>query len=354
MKKLFLLFLFFLFSCNEDENSVDEELNVPNSTITEDLNVSNPTITIDNMGFIDLGLSVLWGYSNLDARLPWQVGGFYAWGELSPRTDFQYENYDFFYDYNNDGKWNGYDRFADIGDCISGTQYDAATSRYGKLVHIPTLHEISEIYDKCIITYCEIEGVKGVRITGPNKNSIFIPATGYYKAGQYYYPYCEIGYPDYVYCRSGSLDSNFDNWDTFMSFDEDGRACGGDNAMLPSGMNIRPVYGQILNNGGSSSGNESGNYEKPDIGFYDFRATTSSLKIQYKIYNRNEAEVSSAKIYYGTSSNPTAYKIASVSGVLITANITGLKSGTTYYVKCVATGKGGIATTSTTKCITNY
>lgn len=344
MKKLLLLFLIFLFSCNEDGNPIDEELNV-----------SNPTITIDNMGFVDLGLSVLWGYSNLDARLPWQIGGFYAWGELSPRTDFQYENYDFFYDYNNDEKWNGYDRFVDIGDCISGSQYDAATSRYGKLVHIPTLYEISEIYDKCIIAYCEMEGVKGVRITGPNNNSIFIPATGYYRAGQYYYPYCEIRYPDYIYCRSGSLDSNLDNWDTFMSFDENGRiSCGGNNAMLPSGMNIRPVYGQILNNGDSSSGNESGNYEKPDIGFYDFTATKSSLKIQYKVYNHNEASVSSAKIYYGTTSNPTAYKIASVSGVLITANIAGLKSGTTYYVKCMATGKGGTTTTSTTKCITNY
>ena len=30
------------------------------------------------------------------------------------------------------------------------------------------------------------------------------------------------------------------------------------------------------------------------------------------------------------------------------------KAGTTYYVKCVATGKGGTTTTTTTKCITNY
>lgn len=344
MKKPLLLFFVFLFSCNENENFIDEELNV-----------SNPSITIDNMGFVDLGLSVLWGYSNLDARLPWQVGGFYAWGELSPRTDFQYENYKFFYDYNNDGKWNGYDSFVDIGDCISGTQYDAATYRYGKLVHIPTFDEISEIYKKCLFTYCNMEGVKGVRITGPNGNSIFIPATGYYKAGQYYHPYCEKELSDYVYCRSGSLD-NREGWDTFMCFDEDGISVSGDNAMIPSGMNIRPVYGQILNNGDNSPEDDEGStsYEKPDVGFYDFTATKSSLKVQYKIYNRAEADVSSAKIYYGTSNNPTSYKTASVSGTLITANISGLKSGTTYYVKCVATGKGGTTTTSVTKCITNF
>lgn len=102
-----------------------------------------------------------------------------------------------------------------------------------------------------------------------------------------------------------------------------------------------------------SSGGSS-YYEKPDVGFYDFTATKTSLRVQYKIYNKDEAQVSNAKIYYGTSNNPIYYKSASVNGTLITADISGLKSGTTYYVKCVATGKGGTTTTSITKCITNY
>lgn len=106
--------------------------------------------------------------------------------------------------------------------------------------------------------------------------------------------------------------------------------------------------GNNNNNGGSSS------YEKPDVGFYDFTATKSSLKVQYKIYNKEKAGVSNAKIYYGTTSNPSSYKSATVSGTIITANITGLKAGTTYYVKCVVTGKGGTTTTTVTKCVTNY
>lgn len=107
-------------------------------------------------------------------------------------------------------------------------------------------------------------------------------------------------------------------------------------------------------NTGSNNGGSSTKYEKPDIGFYDYTASTKSLKVQYRIYNKDEAKVSSAKIYYGTSSNPTASRIATVSGVLITANISGLKAGTTYYVKCVATGKGGTTATSTTRCMTLY
>ena len=109
-------------------------------------------------------------------------------------------------------------------------------------------------------------------------------------------------------------------------------------------------------NGGDTGGGSTGgstSYEKPDIAFDDFTAYQTKLKVVYKIYNKNEAKVTSAKVYYGTSSNPTKYVSASVAGVLITANISGLKKGTTYYVKCVATGKGGTTTTGTTKVITN-
>ena len=104
----------------------------------------------------------------------------------------------------------------------------------------------------------------------------------------------------------------------------------------------------------SDSGNGSSSYEKPDIAFDDFTAYQTKLKVVYKIYNKDKANVTSAKVYYGTSSNPTKSVSATVAGVLITANISGLNKGTTYYVKCVATGKGGTTTTETTKVITNY
>lgn len=110
-------------------------------------------------------------------------------------------------------------------------------------------------------------------------------------------------------------------------------------------------------NGGDTGGGSTGgstSYEKPDIGFSDFTAYQTKLKVVYKIYNKDKAKVTSAKVYYGTSSNPTKSVSATVSGVLITANISGLNKGTTYYVKCVATGKGGTTTTGTTKVITNY
>lgn len=113
-------------------------------------------------------------------------------------------------------------------------------------------------------------------------------------------------------------------------------------------------YTSINTDGDSDPDNGSTSYEKPDIAFNDFTAYQTKLKVVYKIYNKDKAKVTAAKVYYGTSSNPTKSVSATVSGVLITANISGLNKGTTYYVKCVATGKGGTTTTGTTKVITNY
>ncbi len=110
--------------------------------------------------------------------------------------------------------------------------------------------------------------------------------------------------------------------------------------------NFRPE-----DDGGGSSGGGSTSYEKTDVSFYDYDANYTSLKVTYKLWNSSEAKVSSAKIYYGTNSNPSTSKTATVSSALITATITGLKRGTTYYVKCVATGKGGTTTTETTRCM---
>ncbi|WP_455586140.1 hypothetical protein [Bacteroides sp.] len=104
----------------------------------------------------------------------------------------------------------------------------------------------------------------------------------------------------------------------------------------------------------SSSGGGSSLSEKPDIGFYEFTATKTSLKVQYKIYNSDGCKVANAKIYYGISSKSSTSKTATINGALITANITGLKAGTTYYVKCEAANNAGSTVTDVTRCITNY
>lgn len=110
-------------------------------------------------------------------------------------------------------------------------------------------------------------------------------------------------------------------------------------------------------NGGGNGGSNpstpstpSTKYEAPEVSFYDETSySKSKIKITYKIWNKDKTKISSAKIYYGTSSNPSKSASTSISGVLITATISGLKAGNDYYFKCVVKWEGGTVTTDVTR-----
>ena len=114
---------------------------------------------------------------------------------------------------------------------------------------------------------------------------------------------------------------------------------------------FRRVYGYSPDYGDNSGGNDS-DYEKPEIGLEDYTCTATSITAKFRIYNQSEAKVTSAKGYIGTSS-PSKAVSATVSGSLITIRFTSLIKGTTYYIKCSATGKGGTTTSETIKLVTN-
>ena len=56
---------------------------------------------------------------------------------------------------------------------------------------MPTYEEMCELIDECTWTWTTQNGVYGRKVTGPNGNSIFLPAAGYmdnsdlYNAGSY-------------------------------------------------------------------------------------------------------------------------------------------------------------------------
>lgn len=145
-----------------------------------------------------------------------------------------------------------------------------------------------------------------------------------------------------VYGSMVDVDIQFPNSNTFIITDEHGDWW---------------KYSQVSyqgGNGGSSGGSSGNNYETPEIGFYDYTATKTSVTVTYCIYNKSDCGgVSSATIYYGKNS-ATSSKNATVSGNYISTTITGLQSGTTYYVKCKVNTPGGSETTEQTKVITNY
>lgn len=126
---------------------------------------------------VDLGLSVKWACCNVGANSPEDYGDYFAWGETSPKSSYTPENYQHWVDYDGDGNWN-YGEFTNNSD-ISGTQYDAATANWGGAWRMPTKSEQQELLNNCTWEWTTLNGVNGYKVTGPNGNSIFLPAAGY-------------------------------------------------------------------------------------------------------------------------------------------------------------------------------
>ena len=68
---------------------------------------------------------------------------------------------------------------------------DVARASWGGSWRMPTIDELSELSSKCTWTWTSQNGKNGYKVTGPNGNSIFLPAAGYrdgeslYDAGSY-------------------------------------------------------------------------------------------------------------------------------------------------------------------------
>ena len=131
--------------------------------------------------WVDLGLSVLWAKYNVGATSPEEYGGYYAWGETEEKSSYTIENYKFstFAGYDESGEPYYTCRF--IGNDISTSSYDVAHVKWGYGARMPRIAEIQELLNKCSWVVNAYKGVKGMTVTGPNNNSIFLPFAGYYE-----------------------------------------------------------------------------------------------------------------------------------------------------------------------------
>ena len=142
---------------------------------------------------IDLGLSVKWASHNVGASSPEGFGGYYAWGETEEKSDYSLETYKYY----QNGSW------INIGSNISGTQYDVAHVKWGGSWRMPTLDEIIELVENCSWKWTTYNGVEGQLVTGPNGNSIFLPAAGY----RYHTSVGNVGWGYYLSATQNESDS---------------------------------------------------------------------------------------------------------------------------------------------------
>ena len=118
---------------------------------------------------VDLGLSIKWSCCNVGAYLPEECGNYYCWGGLEEMEE----------DYNFSGR--NY-RYPDSN--ISGTIHDVAHMKWGDNWRMPTHAEWQELIDSCVWQRVILNGIKGMLVTGPNDNSIFLPSAGYRGMGE--------------------------------------------------------------------------------------------------------------------------------------------------------------------------
>ena len=148
--------------------------------------------------FVDLGLpsGTKWATCNIGATNPEDYGDYFAWGETTPKDTYSWATYSLCNGYestltkycNNSSYGNG--GFTDDLTTLEASD-DAATANWGSAWRMPTKEEFEELIDNCTVTWITQNGVNGTLFTGPNDNSIFLPAAGrrsdseLYSAGSY-------------------------------------------------------------------------------------------------------------------------------------------------------------------------
>ncbi len=153
----------------------------------------DPTNGSDNNGgtvqngpkeVVDLGLpsGTLWATCNVGATSPEDYGAYFAWGEIEPKSYYDWSTYKYGSDYDELTKYctKSYYGTVDNKTTLDATD-DAAIAHWGGDWRMPTKAELQELVSECIWTWTDNynnTGVAGRIVKGKNGNSIFLPAAG--------------------------------------------------------------------------------------------------------------------------------------------------------------------------------
>ena len=199
------------------------------------------TLALD--GYVDMGTSVKWAAYNLGANRPEQIGGYYAWGEIETKREYNWYNYKHVIASTLGSVNVSFRRYNIYTDKLNRllVEDDAVKQHWGGNWRIPTQDDYMALIEKCEWKEFSLKEVNGIIAYSPQKhNAIFFPLTGWMfnglndkeTVGEYWTmdlplsPYsgvCDEAYLFYISFDDGSISAR----------DYTGRAVG-----LP----IRPIY----------------------------------------------------------------------------------------------------------------
>lgn len=184
--------------------------------------------------FADLGLpsGIKWAICNVGATKPEEYGGYYAWGETEEKEYYDWSTYKWCKGSNDTmTKYCTNSSYGTIDNKrVLDPEDDVAHVKWGGNWRMPTYAEQDELRRKCTWEWTTLNGVNGYKLTGPNGNSIFLPASGYYYGIDVY----NSGY--YGFYWSSSLYGG----DAY-GFGFDNNLYGWNNYDRYNGLSVRPV-----------------------------------------------------------------------------------------------------------------
>ena len=194
-----------------------------------------------NHEYVDLGLpsGTLWATCNVGATTPEGYGDYFAWGETTPKTTYNWGTYK----YGNGDEWQltkycnisyfGYNGYSDSLNILQSTD-DAAFVNWSSDARMPTKEEWQELEGCCASVWTTQNNVSGRLFTGSNGNVVFMPAAGGYWGDEVS---DDVWSGHYWSSSLYTVDDPAFAWDFHFSSGDAGVGCGS----RSGGFSVRPV-----------------------------------------------------------------------------------------------------------------
>ncbi|MBR3075411.1 MAG: hypothetical protein IKH11_06620 [Bacteroidales bacterium] len=188
---------------------------------------------------VDLGLSVKWATANVGASTPEGYGDYFAWGEIEPKSYFDWETY--LWCNGNSSSLTKYNSNSNQGAVDDLTallpEDDAASIKCGPQWRTPTEAEWTELRYDCNWEWTTVNGVNGYKVSGTKSGytdkSIFLPAAGICVGSLRDKGYNGYYWASMVYPNGTFQAKNIRFQSNAVMTDEENRC---------EGLSIRPVY----------------------------------------------------------------------------------------------------------------
>ena len=172
-----------------DRGDVNQDGSVSIADVTSliDYLLSNewPGSSVPAYEYVDLGLpsGTLWATCNVGANAPEEYGDYFAWGETVPnKENYSWTTTAWVYYEGSSLRFSKYNTSEQYGEIDNKTELvpedDAAYVNWGSEWRMPSADQVNELLTQCTWEWVDVNGVNYRKITGPNGNSIFLPAAG--------------------------------------------------------------------------------------------------------------------------------------------------------------------------------